>query len=236
MESYKQFLNRINSFEKLDFSLNEEYFIPDPSIYSKVDSNNEFRKFYGDTTVFDLDDNTKEKISKMIKKLYSEIPECFCEKRITDTLHMTMHDLDSSTDMKEVKDKVNCNLIKLKKVLKETPIIEQKIKMRTNFITDFGHVNLVLALCPVNEEEYKKLMEVRSIIDRVKTLDYKFTPHITLAYFNSKGFDVQSVKKLVKTVRELNNTENFEIELDTKELYYQRFKNMNSYRNLLKLV
>ena len=108
--------------------------------------------------------------------------------------------------------------------------------MRTNFITDFGHVNLVLALCPINEEEDMKLMKIRSIIDKVKKLDYEFTPHVTLAYFNSKGFDVESVKKLVRIVRDLNKKENFEVILDTKNLYYQRFTNMNCYENVLKFV
>ena len=232
MESYEQFLDRINSFEKLDFSLNKEYFIPDPSIYSKVNSNNEFRKFYGDTTVFDLDEESKARISKMIETLYIETPECFCEKRITDTLHMTMHDLCNSTSKKEIENEMKNNLTKLKKVLRDEPIPQQKIRMRTNFITDFGHVNLVLALCPVNEEEYKKLMKIRTIIDKVKELDYEFTPHVTLAYFNSKGFDVDSVINLVKTVRRLNSNENFEIVLNTKQLIYQTFTDMNSYNNV----
>ena len=78
-------------------------------------------------------------------------------------------------------------------------------------------------------------MDIRLIIDKVKTLDYQFTPHITLAYFNNKGFDVESVKKLVTVVRNLNK-ESFEIELDTKHLYYQRFTNMNCYENVLKFV
>lgn len=148
---------------------------------------------------------------------------------------MTMHDLSNSSFKNEIEEQVNENLIKLKNVLKETKILDQKIKMKTHFITDFGHVNLVLALCPINEEEYEKLMNIRLIIDKVKTLDYQFTPHVTLAYFNSKGFDVKSVKKLVSTVRNLNK-ESFELELDTKYLYYQRFTNMNCYENVLKLV
>ena len=236
MENYEQFLERINSFEKLDFSLNKEYFMPDQSIYSKVNANNEFRNFYGDTTVFDLDIESKAKISKMIKKLYSATPECFCEKRLTDTLHMTMHDLCNSTSKKEIEEEMKNNLIKLKEVLKEEPIPDQKIRMKTNFITDFGHVNLVLALCPVNEEEYKKLMKIRTIIDKVKKLDYEFTPHVTLAYFNSRGFDIESVMNLVKVVRRLNSTENFEIILDTKQLIYQTFTDMNSYNNVYYLV
>ena len=172
----------------------------------------------------------------MIKALYLETPECFCEKRITDTLHMTMHDLSNSTSKKEIENEMKNNLKKLKEVLKVEPIMEQKIRMRTNFITDFGHVNLVLALCPVNEEEYKKLIKIRSIIDKVKKLDYKFTPHVTLAYFNSKGFDIDSVINLVKTVRRLNSTENFEIVLDTKKLIYQTFTDMNNYKNIYNLV
>lgn len=236
METYKEFLDRINSFEKLNFSLDEEYFIPDPSIYTKVNANNEFREFYGDTTVFDLNDDIKEKISNIIKRLYDEVPECFCEKRVTDTLHMTMHDLSNSISKSEIEDEMKNHLIKLKEVLKETPILEQKIKMKTNFITDFGHVNLALALCPINEEEYNKLMNIYSIINKVKTLDYGFKPHVTLAYFNSKGFEVDSVKKLVKVVRELNAKDDFEVILDTKQLVYQTFSDMNNYKNVYKLV
>ena len=149
---------------------------------------------------------------------------------------MTMHDLTSSNSKEEINEELDNNLIKLKEAIKEMPILEQKIKMRTNFITDFGHVNLVLALCPINEEEDMKLMKIRSIIDKVKKLDYEFTPHVTLAYFNSKGFDVESVKKLVRIVRDLNKKENFEVILDTKNLYYQRFTDMNCYENVLKLA
>ena len=236
MESYKEFLNRINRFEKLDFSLEEKYFTPDSSIYSKVNINNEFSKFYGDTTIFDLEQDTKKRISKIIDILYSQAIECFCEKRVTDTLHMTIHDLSNSISKTKIKKELKANFLKLKEVLKETPIPDQKIKMKTNFITDFGHVNLVLALCPVTEEEYKKLVNIRSIIDKVKTLNYEFTPHVTLAYFNSKGFDDDSVKKLVRVVRKLNNEENFDVILDTKQLIYQTFSDMNNYTNVLYLT
>ena len=146
MENYKEFLNRINNFEKLDFSLDEKYFTPDPSIHSKVDENNEFREFYGDTTVFDLDEDCKNKISQIIDMLYLNVPECFCEKRVTDTLHMTMHDLSNSINKEDVETEIENNYMKLKNILKENPIVDKKIKMKTNFIRDFGHVSLVLAL------------------------------------------------------------------------------------------
>ena len=149
---------------------------------------------------------------------------------------MTLHDLTNSVEKEKIENEMEKNLGKLKEVLKNNNISDEKIKMKTNFITDFGHVNLVLALCPINEEEYKKLMKIRNIIDSVKELDYKFTPHITLAYFNRNGFDSESVNKLVNTARKLNSKWNFEISLNTKQIYYQRFENMNSYENLYQFV
>lgn len=236
METFNEFLNRINSFEKLNFSLEQKFFTPEPSLKSKVNEKNEFENFYGDTVVFDLDEKTKNKIENIIEILYKEVPQCFCEKRVTDTLHMTLHDLTSSIDKSKIEHEMENNLNNLKELLKNDPICDEKIKMRTNFITDFGHINLVLALCPINEEEYKKLMQIRNIIDRVKELEYKFTPHITLAYFNRNGFDIESVNKLTSKVRELNSKWSFDVTLDTKQIFYQRFENMNSYQNLYKFV
>lgn len=37
------------------------YFRGNASVSQKVDENNRFRKFYGDTVVFNLDDGTKKK-------------------------------------------------------------------------------------------------------------------------------------------------------------------------------
>ena len=47
---------------------------------------------------------------------------------------MTMHDLSNSSFKNEIEEQVNENLIKLKNVLKETKILDQKIKMKTHFI------------------------------------------------------------------------------------------------------
>ena len=236
LENYNEFLDRINSFEKLNFSLEQKFFTPDLSIKSKVNEKNEFENFYGDTVVFDLDEKTKNRIGNIIEIMYKEVPQCFCEKRVTDTLHMTLHDLTSSIEKGKIEHEMDNNLNKLKELLKNNPILDEKIKMRTNFITDFGHVNLVLALCPISEEEYKKIMQIRNVIDSVKELDYKFSPHITLAYFNRNGFDIESVNKLTNAVRKLNSECDFDVILDTKQIFYQRFKNMNCYENLYKFI
>lgn len=71
----------------------------------------------------------------------------------------------------------------------------------------------------------------------LKKLNYPLTPHITLAYYNVNGFDVDSVDKLKNIVRELNeNDSDFEIDLDVRQLFYQKFTSMNEYINIINLA
>lgn len=80
MESYKEFLERINSFENKELWLENEYFGINPSVHQKVNEDNTFKSFYGDTIVFNLTDTEKELLAHYVERLYSAAPECFCEK------------------------------------------------------------------------------------------------------------------------------------------------------------
>ena len=75
------------------------------------------------------------------------------------------------------------------------------------------------------------------IFDDVKKLGYPLTPHITLSYYNVDGFSTESARKLENIVKELNENEmEIEIELDTKELFYQKFVSMNDYINIFSMA
>ena len=52
METYKEFLDRINSFEKSEIYLDDDYFKGSGSIPLKVNEDNSFRPFFGDNAVF----------------------------------------------------------------------------------------------------------------------------------------------------------------------------------------
>lgn len=229
METYAQFLDRINSFEKKELSLGEGDFAGNPSIKKKVDENNEFQAFYGDTVVFNIDDATKEKLAACVERLYELVPECFCEKLVSNTFHMTLHDLSNSPILEEVAVEIFCNELKVVEACKNIAAV--KIKMRSKHIFNMVNTSLVMGLYPVNENEYAKLMRLYSVFDEVKELSYPLTPHITLAYYNVNGFDAEAARKLETIVRELNEDE-MEIELDIKELYYQKFRSMNDYINI----
>ena len=72
MESYAQFTERINSFEKPVLNLGEGDFSTNSSVKDKFDSNNKFRRFYGDTTVFDLSPDIKDKLNLIVDTLYGK--------------------------------------------------------------------------------------------------------------------------------------------------------------------
>lgn len=235
METYKEFLDRINSFEKSEIYLGDDYFRGNPSIALKVDENNSFRPFYGDTVVFNLDDATKEKLEKIVDSINEVALECFCERLVPNTFHMTLHDLSNSPVLEDIATELFHNELKAVKIAEK--IANQKIRMKSKYIFNMVGTSLVLGLYPTDEEEYNKLMDLYYLFDDVKKLGYPLTPHITLSYYNVNGFSTESARKLENIVKELNAKDmEIEIELDTKELFYQKFVSMNDYINIVSMA
>ncbi|MCI7211183.1 MAG: hypothetical protein SOT80_09640 [Candidatus Pseudoruminococcus sp.] len=234
-ENYNDFLNRI-SYQQADLQIGEGYFNPDGRAYEKVNPDNTFKPFYGNTVVFDLDSSTKTRIYKIIEKLYKSVPECFCQRLDKSTLHMTLHDLSASDNLDSIMPEVFYNEIKLLQIIIDYPQNPQTIRMKTNFVINMVSTSLVLALVPADEAEWDKLQTLYDLINEVKICPYPYlTPHITLAYFNYNGFDAGSVQKLKEVVNELNK-ESFEITLNSKKLVYQKFTSMNDYISIFNLV
>lgn len=234
MENYDEFLTRINSFEKSKIDFGSTYFTGNQSIEHKVNRDNTFKKFYGDTVVFDLDEATKAAISQLVDFLYEATPQCFCERLVPDTFHMTLHDLSNSEVLQNISDEMFYNELKIIKAKNQIEKLgNNRIKMKSNAIFNMVNTSLVLGLYPIDGNNYIKLMELYSIINDIKPLNYPLTPHITLAYYNVNGFDLSSASILISTVEKLNN--NSDIEIDLGDLYYQKFTNMNNYIDIVKL-
>ncbi|MDE7296487.1 MAG: ligT like phosphoesterase [Clostridia bacterium] len=236
METYQEFLDRINSFEKAPTNFGNEYFMGNPSISQKVGSDNSFKKFYGDTVVFALDDTIKRTLAECVDLLYQTAPKCFCQKLSPNTFHVTLHDLSNSAILQNVEKEL---LENKRKIIAKSGEVQrhanEKIKMKSNSVFNMVDTSLVLGLYPASENDYCRIMELYALFDDVKKLNYPFTPHITLAYYNVNGFDLQSAKDLENIVKQLNAND-MEIELEVKNLYYQQFKSMNDYFNIVKLA
>lgn len=234
MEKYFDFLDRI-SYQKAKLQICEGDFTPHKSLFEKVNTDNSFSPFYGDTVVFELDLQTKERIFSMVESLYAAVPECFCEGLNPRTLHMTLHDLDASVFKEKAATLSAQNESSLRALLTTNPVTRQTIKMKTNFVINMIGISLVLALVPDDEKEWNKLQKLYELIDNVKECDYPFlTPHITLAYYNYNGFSLNSVNKLKAAVEKLNG-HSFKITLDTDKLFYKRFSDMNNYESVFAL-
>lgn len=127
MENYNSFFNRI-SYQQSELQIGEGVFKPDNRVLEKVNPDNTFKPFYGDTVVFGLDSRTKTRIAKNIEKLYKSVLECFCQRLDKSTLHMTLHDLSASDNLDSISSEVFNNEIKLLQILKDNPQKPQTIK------------------------------------------------------------------------------------------------------------
>lgn len=235
METYQEFLDRINSFEKKKITYGDNYFEGNPSISQKVGKDNTFRKFYGDTVVFALDAIVKKKLAEYVEILYQSAPECFCERLVPHTFHVTLHDLSNAPVLQDVAEELFWNELG---VIEKTGVIQKQekavIKMKSKYIFNMVGTSLVMGLYPVDENEYRRLMGLYNIFDDVKKLNYPFTPHITLAYYNVNGFDSQASRSLEAAVNRLNDEE-IEVGLNVEHLYYQKFRSMNDYIDIINL-
>lgn len=250
METYREFLERINSFEKKEPSFGDTYFGVSPSVVQKVAEDNGFKKFYGDTVVFNLDDKIKGKLAECVEKLYATAPECFAKRLAASTYHMTLHDLSNASALADVAEQVFWNeLAVLERMEKCRDIASaayakndgasgnaRNIKMRCKYIFNMVNTSLVLGLYPADENEYVKLMKLYELFDEVKPLSYPLTPHITLAYYNVHGFSAEAAMRLTAVVQELNEQiEGLEVELDCGNLCYQKFTSMDEYYDVVRL-
>lgn len=233
-ESYNEFLNRIFSFENSNFSFGVEKFTPSASVPKKVNEDGTFKRFIGDTVVFDLDEAQKRLIkSYYVEPLYHVASNCFAEKFHESTLHMTLHDLNSSEyDDYDVLKKMFETEVELSERLRSVASEPESIRMVTTCVFNMVNTSLVLGLIPKTQEDYDKLMKLYHVIDEVCKLPYPLTPHITLAYYNRYGFEGKQLEVISKLVNELNST-SFEITLSTSNLHYQKFVNMNKFFNIM---
>lgn len=237
MEKYDHFLNRIGYQEKRLLTGNGPFEPNKGKLYPKVGENGSFLDFFGDTVIFDLDEDTRNYFSYIETKLYNRVHQCFSKKLDKSTFHMTLHDLSSSHDLYEAGAMTFVNEVKLIKLIKANEIKRERIKVRTNYLINMVNTSIVMALVPENEQEWNKLESLYRLIDNVKECPYPYlTPHVTIAYFHRSGFEITSLNALKKAVYDLNEEDKFYFELDTQKLMYKKFSSMEDYVTVFPLA
>ncbi|MBQ7888532.1 MAG: hypothetical protein IJ356_02095 [Erysipelotrichaceae bacterium] len=99
VETLEQFRQR-TSFVYQPFS--EGPVSINPNCLKKVNERGEFCQFYGDTLVYLLDDKVKNHCRYYQDQLYQYCEDVFAEPLNEETFHLTLHDLNNSTDIHSI--------------------------------------------------------------------------------------------------------------------------------------
>lgn len=235
MEPFLQFGNRIDAFEKRISDFGDGRFAVNRSLARKVSADNSFADYYGDTVVFALSDEMKDSIEQIMSTLRTAVPQCFCEKLVPSTYHMTLHDLSNSAKLSDCAEQMFYNELKiagLSNALQKFRGVE--IVMKSNYVFNMVGTSLVMGLRPIDEENYRLLADLYSLFDGVVGLNYPMTPHVTLAYYNVNGFSAVAARELKNAVDIVNAQT--ELTFSVRELYYQKFTSMNDYTDIIQLL
>lgn len=201
-----------------DFSTN-------PKLTKKANQTGAFLPFYGNTVVFDLDNNTKLALQGLQEKLYRSAGWMLAQKLDPSTFHMTLHDLVNGP---ERSDALLQSMEEAKK--KALPMLAQwhgqvTLRMKTTWLFNMVNTSIVLGLAPEEEDTWHRLDEMYTALESVVPLGYALTLHITMAYFKPGTYTQYDLNCLRPALHPVG----LEVTLSLEDLSYQEFWDMNHY-------
>lgn len=204
-------------------------FTTNPNLRKKVDENGDLLPFLGNTVVFLLDDDTKEKLRQLQDSLYQAAPDMLAQPLQMSTFHMTLHDLANGTpDQAGLQEYMGYTQERVSQILpgwKDAP----SLRMKTTWLFNMVNTSIVLGLKPADEESWRRLDEMYTTLEVVLHLGYALAPHITMGYFLPGTYSSEQVQRLSRALRNVE----LEITLDMKNLVLQEYFDMNHYETVL---
>lgn len=204
-------------------------FTTNPNLRKKVDDEGNLLPYVGNTVVFLLDEDTKDKLRQVQESLYQAASDMLAQPLQMSTFHMTLHDLASGTpDRLGLYDYMKYTQEQAARILpnwKDAP----PLRMKTTWLFNMVNTSIVLGLKPADEESWRRLDEMYTALEDVVHLGYALTPHITVGYFLPGTYGPEQVQRLSTALRNVE----LEITLDMKNLVLQNFTDMNHYETVL---
>ena len=229
MENLQQYQWRTRGF-MMDSLPHEGDFTTNPNLEKKVSHEGNFLPFIGDTTIFYLDDDTKNMLTEMQTLLYDNCSDMLAQIISPDTFHATLHDLSNGFPNDELWKQMEKNKKEAQKIMEE---IEREnrnpIKVRTVSVLNMVNTAVVLGLEPVDDDACFRLMELHQRFQAIVELNYPLTLHITLGYYKPGTYSSEQRLKLMNVFSECMKYSGQEIYLDEKRLFYQWFNDMSGY-------
>lgn len=221
-------LNLLSDY--ISHSIPEGEFVTNPGLEKKVDAVGRFLPYQGSTLVFRLEEKDCRQLNTLCDKLYCTLPDLLAERLRPDTFHMTMHDLVNGVpDQPGLQERMTEAVKNAEAVLREVKT-DGCLHMRGTWLFNMVNTSIVLGLEPMDPQTWKRLDEMYMALERVVTLGYPFTPHITMAYFRPGRYSPEQVQRLSAAMHPVHQILSFPM----SDLIFQTFSDMNHYVNFYK--
>lgn len=201
-----------------DFSTN-------PALRKKVDEKGAFLPFFGNTVVFDLEDDTKMALQSLQQELYHTAGWMLAQKLDPATFHMTLHDLVNGPVCSEEMRQRMAAAEDGAKILLRQWRDQPPLRMKTTWLFNMVNTSIVLGLAPEDADTRNRLDGMYMALENVVPLGYGLTPHITMAYYRPGRYFSYERNILRQALRpvELN------VVLRPEDLIFCNFRDMNTY-------
>jgi len=210
------------------------------SLSKKVDFQGKLKPYFGDTVVLKLEESNRTRLSKFQESLLEDLPALFAEPLDPAYFHITLHDLNSSTDELPLKTVMNENRLKCEKIFKEVASYFKKnlqystVTLKPLYIYPCCNISVVAGFTPLTDHDFRIIMNLYNLFDEVRYLDYWLRLHATLCYFKPGELTGEEIRNLYNKLKNLS-MEDFTVKLNLWELAYERFSSMNRYSDVFLL-
>ena len=213
-------------FDSLPAAGRGELFKTNEKLRDKVDEQGRFRLFCGETTVFDLPGEVKERLSEIQSELYDKAGDMLSTQRLSaGSLHMTLHSFwDMGEDIRfadvPYRHEDVCRV--LEDIRKAFP---DRIMMRAVVPLSMVNTSVVMGLAAASEPDAWALAEIHRRMSALYPRSFGLTPHITLAYYRPGVYPEEIWGKL----RDVFSVSGFAFPISTEKLFFKRFFDMERY-------
>jgi hypothetical protein len=205
----------------------------------KVDASGQYKHFYGDTTVFPMEEPVIRYAEQAQSYLRSCVPHLLADPLSPDTFHITVHDLNNpfnqndeyqlALNVRETREKMAGLFQDIADYLYRNPGY-RTVKLYTLGLVLGGTTGLSIDFLPASAADYFVLMNLHQLFDRFLYLPNPLRIHLSLNYFYPKTFSVSEIAEVLSCVTEYEIR--FDVTLDIGKLTYQVFEDMNTYHSL----
>lgn len=228
-ESLSAFHARVDGFTG-DSLPHEGGLVTRESLKAKVGPDGSLRPFFGNTVIWELDDEARAALARRQELLYRHAGGCLAAPLTPASFHITLHDLTNSPDDAAAAGMIagtEAQALTLMETLRREGI--PLIRMVSTRVFSMVATSLVAGFAPETEADCAALMALYERFHAVVPLGWGLTPHATLAYYRPGEYGPETVERLEEAIRRTDALPPLRLTLRPERLAYRRFSDMNCY-------